>query len=188
MISTSSPSSPRRRAARSAVGLVAGVAAACAAVATGTPSPAAAADPPDLIRAHKVVDVRCVPAPQNTVRARVKVRMTVVNYEGFGGDWADHMEAKARLVPTTVGLNFLRSWRSVKSNELLINRRHVRDFTVVTDSVSGTREWKVQIKLIWHRKSPTPNIAKTITRRFSGDCAVVTGGMNLPAAPALPSD
>ena len=52
-------------------------------------------DPPRLIAASRIDRPVCVPSAANTVRADVRVFMSVVNYHGWA-DWADHMEAKAR--------------------------------------------------------------------------------------------
>jgi hypothetical protein len=173
MSTTRSSSRPRRW---SSAGLVAALAVAGALAGAGAPSQAVAGGAPDLIHTHRVLSVECLPGPSNTVRARVRVRMVVVNYEGFGGDWADRMEAKARLVPTSAGLNFTRSWRSQKTSYLGINRKHRYDFTVITDNVSGTRAWKLQLKLIWHRSLPSRNISINRHLAFNPGCAAVTGG------------
>ena len=182
------PRPPRRRRLPVA-GALAGCALAVAlAGAAVVPDGADAKKAPRLIRAHTVLGVQCVPGPSNTVRARVRVRMTVVNYDGVG-DWADRMETKVRLVPTTSGLNITRSWRSAKSQVLTQNRKHRLVFTVTSDNVGGNADWRAQIKLIWHRPAPIRNIATTVHRTFNGSCADPAGGGGfLPGpAPALPS-
>ena len=161
----------RRMRWRSVAGAAA-LAAACAIAGAGSPPEAAAAGAPDLITSHRVLSVGCVSGAAHTVKARVRVRMRVVNYEGFGGDWADHMEVKARLEPTTAGHNLFRSWRSQKSNNLVINRTHTRIFDVTTDNV-GSGDWKVHVKLIWHRPAPDRNVKRDVYFRFS--CAPMMG-------------
>jgi len=161
---------PLRDPRRAWAAIVAGLAVACGLVIAGAPSQGAAAKAPDLIRSHKWLSVQCVPGPSNTVRARIKVRMTVVNYEGLGGDWADHMEAKARLEPTTAGLNFTRRWSSWKTPYLVINKRHSYVINLTTDNLSATKAWKVHLKLIWHRTFPTRNIALNLYGKFNGGC------------------
>lgn len=169
-----------------AIGFLVGGALAVALAATAVaPQPATAADPPRLIRSHTVLSVACVPGPSNTVRAQVKVRMRVVNYDGIG-DWADHMQAKARLEPTTTGLNYSRTWSSSKTEYLTQNRKHTRVMTLLTDNVSGTASWKVHLKLTWHRPAPIRNISKDVYTTFSASCADTTGFLPGPA-PALPS-
>ena len=54
--------------------------------------------PPDQGAPHQQ-PVTCVPSAANTVRAEVRLWMSVVNYDGWA-DWADHMEARARLEAT----------------------------------------------------------------------------------------
>lgn len=108
--------------------------------------------------------------------------MTVVNYDGLG-DWADHMEAKVRLEPTTPGLNYTRSWRAAKTPSLVQNKRHAFTMTPLSDNVSANAAWQVHLKLIWHRPAPITNITKDLYLPFNGSC----GSASLPAAPALPS-
>ncbi|MEQ8834739.1 MAG: hypothetical protein RIB67_09895 [Miltoncostaeaceae bacterium] len=148
-----------------------------AAAAVGVLVPGAPADPavaraPDLIHAHRVLSVQCVPGPSNTVRARVRVRMVVVNDDGITGrDWATHMEAKARLIPTTAGLNFTRSFRSVKTTRLLQNRRYSLVFQILTDNVSSQRDWNLQVRLTWVRPGPVRNLTRTLRLAFDESCA-----------------
>lgn len=169
------------------LGLLAGCALAVAlAAAAVVAQHAAAADPPRLIRSHTVLSVACVPGPNNTVRARVRVRMRVVNYSGIG-DWADHMQAKARLEPTTTGLNYTRRWASWKTPYLTQDRKHTYVMNLTTDNVSGTASWRVHLKLTWHRPAPIRNISKDVYKSFRASCADVTGGFLPGPAPALPS-
>jgi hypothetical protein len=161
----------RRFAGRGALGWGAG---ACALAAIGlAPCAALAADPPTLIRSNSTPSVTCVAGPANTVRARVGVQMTVVNYDHLR-DWADHMEARVRLEPTTAGLNFTRSWSAWKTPYLVQNKRHRYLIVRTSDNVSGLRAWKVHLKLIWHRPAPVPNISKDLYLKFNGSCATGT--------------
>lgn len=157
-------------------------------------SPAYAAAP-NLIHTSRITGVSCVAGPQNTVRAKVGVRMTVVNYDGITGlDWATHMKVKARLISTTPGLNITRPWKSFTSDYLPQNKRHVRDLSVVTDNVSGTASWKLEVKMIWDRTAPTPDVVEKRTVAFNASCAGTTGtgpigpgGQLPPPASSLPS-
>ncbi len=145
----------------------------------------AQAKAPNLIAHYNVQSVKCVPAAGGTVRAQVRVRMTVVNYHGLRGlDWAKHMVMKARLIPTTSGLNITRPWRQWKTPYLTQDKRHAYDIMVTTDNVSPTADWKVQIKMVWDRGAPVPDVVKETTRRFNGSCQ---GATTLDPAPAQPS-
>lgn len=137
------------------------------------PDGAQAAEAPILIKGHKVLSVACVPGPANTVRTRVRVRMYVVNYDNLR-DWADHMEAKARLEPTTAGLNYTRSWRKWKTPYLIQNKLHRSDISLTTDNVSANADWRVHLKLVWHRPAPIKNISKDVYLGFNGSCAGVS--------------
>ncbi len=166
-------------------GAVALSVAACALVGGGlSPQQALAKKPPRLIHNHSRVSVACVAGPANTMRARIAVRMTVVNYDGIG-DWADHMEAKARLEPTSAGLNYFRSWRSDKTPYLIQNKRHAYDMRVLTDNVSANADWQVHVKLIWHRPAPIKNVTKDLYLPF--DCAPDAIDPFPPAPTPIPS-
>ena len=174
----------RRTSRRRAVALIAlaAVSGAAALPATG------AAKPPRLVKAHQVTSVACVPSAANTVRADVRVFMSVVNYSGIG-DWADHMEAKARLESTEPGLNLHSNWKKWKTPYLTQDRRHAYNVRLVTDNKSGTASWRLHVKLIWHRPAPIANVTKDVFLAFDESCAPQTGGggIGLPTAPALPS-
>ena len=164
-------------------------AAALSLAALGTAAlPATAADPPRLIKAHRINSVTCVPAAGNTVRAEVRLWMSVVNYDGWA-DWADHMEARVRLEATTAGISPHGNWVKSKTPYLLQNKRHLYNWRLRTDNKSGTAAWRLHVKLIWHRTTPTPNVTKDVYLPFNPSCAPVTGGgtIDLPAAPAVPS-
>ena len=152
------------RAAAVAVGFVGVVGAGASPVSA---SPVAKA--PDLIAHYKIRGVRCVPAPQGTVRAKVVVRMSVVNYDGFGGDWAQRMRLEARLVPTSAGHNVFRVWSEYESDDLLVNKRHSLNMWVVTDNVSSAADWKLQVRMIWDRPAGK-DVVKSQTLKFSGEC------------------
>lgn len=146
-----------------------------------------AATAPDLVHVGRFLGVTCVPAAGGTVRARVKVRMVVVNYHGVKvGDWAKHMKLKARLIPTTPGINLPRSWKEVKTEYLTQDKRHVRDMWVSTDTVSPRAAWRVQIRAVWDRPFPHADVVMESTVPFDASCGA-NSGMSLPAAPALPS-
>jgi hypothetical protein len=170
----------RPRRAASAV-----LAAAALAAAAALPAAATAADAPRLIKAHRINSVTCVPGAANTVRAEVRLWMSVVNYDGWA-DWADHMEAKARLEATTAGISPHGTWVKWKTPYLLQNKRHLYNIRLRTDNKSGTAAWRLHVKLIWHRTAPTPNVTKDVYLPFNASCAPFTGavGMSRPAAPA----
>lgn len=162
-----------RGATAAACGAVAlgGIALALAGAAVGAPT--AGADAPLLIKSYSWLSTRCVTAPSNTVRAAVKVRMTVVNYDGIG-DWAQYMKVKARLVPTSEGLNFTRPWTEVKTPYLIQDKRHSYNISVVTGNVSATKDWQVQLKLIWDRPA-MKDVVVNLTGAFAG-CGGIQGG------------
>lgn len=154
-------------------------------VAGAADPPAATAKAPTLIKAFRITGVQCVPGPANTVRARVRLWMRVVNF-GPGRDWADRMEAKVRLESTEPGLNIHSKWAKSKSPRLLQNTRHTYTWDLLTDNKSGTAEWKLHVKLIWHRPWPIPNVKKDVYKSFDASCATSTGALPPPAS-ALPS-
>jgi hypothetical protein len=148
-----------------------------------------AAKAPRLVTAHRVTSVACVPSAANTVRADVRVFMSVVNYHGWA-DWADHMEAKARLESTEPGLNLHSSWKKWKTPYLVQDTRHAYNIRLVTDNKSGTADWRLHVKLVWHRPAPIANVTKDVYVGFDESCAPQTGGggaIPLPASPAAPS-
>ena len=75
------------------------------------------AETPNLITAYTVSSVKCEPTDSGLVRARVTVRMKVVNYNHLR-DWAQRMKVKARLVPPNVGLSYFRDWKEKVSGVL----------------------------------------------------------------------
>lgn len=123
---------------------------ALALVGTAMGAPTSGADAPRLIKSYNWLRTTCVPAPSNTVRAQVTVRMKVVNYDGLG-DWAQYMKVKARLIPTSAGLNYTRPWKEVKTPYLTQNKTHTYTMRVLTDNVSAASDWQVQLKLTWDR-------------------------------------
>lgn len=134
----------------------------------------AAKKPPRLITAHHVQSTSCVPGAANTVRAAVAVRMTVVNDDGIG-EWASHMEMKARLESTAPGINIHSNWKKQKTSSLVQNKRHAYDMRVVTDNKGGSATWRVHVKLIWHRPFPVRNVTKDLYLPFNASCAPQTG-------------
>ncbi len=156
------------------------------AVTAGSPEPAQA-KAPTLIATYNVQPAKCIPGPGGTVRAHVKLWMRVVNYDGvLKGDWADHMEAKIRLESTTPGLQYTRVWKHSKSPYLTQNKTHKYNWGLTSDNLSDSADWRVHVKLIWHRPAPHSNVKKDFYIGFNGGCSNAGGG-SLPAAPALPS-
>ncbi len=136
----------------------------------------AQAKAPNLIANYHVLSVTCVPDVQGTVRARVVVRMTVVNYHGVRGlDWAKRMKMSARLIPTTPGLNFGRMWGETKTPDLVQDKRYSYNLSVLTDNVSPTADWQVQVKAVWVRRAPVPDVVKETRRPFNANCTDGSG-------------
>jgi hypothetical protein len=155
------------------------------AIAGAADPPTATAKSPNLIKSFNITGVQCVPGPANTVRARVRLWMRVVNY-GPGRDWADRMEAKVRLESTEPGYSPHGNWAKWKTPRLLQDTKHFYRWDLLTDNKSGTAEWKLHVKLIWHRPAPIPNVTKDVYTTFNGNCATATGALPPPAS-ALPS-
>jgi hypothetical protein len=143
------------------------------AVAAAAPEPAQA-KAPALIHTYRVEKATCVIGPGHTSHARVTGWMRVVNYEGFGGDWADHMEAQARLEATGPGFSS-HNWTKQKSGNLVINRTHRLPIRLTTEPFSSNFAWKVHVKLTWHRPWPTKNITKNVYLPFNGICGRAGG-------------
>lgn len=160
------------------------LAAVCCALVAKAAAPSYAVAAQDLITAHKLRSISCVSKGADTVSAQVKLTMSVVNYHGKRGlDWADHMEAKARLEATTAGLNYSRNWHAQKTPYLTQDKRHAYNFNLVTDNLRPDASWRVHIKLIWHRSWPATNITKDLYRPFDASCA----GLSLGPSPQVPS-
>jgi hypothetical protein len=155
--------------------------AALAGAAAILPATGQAKKPPRLVTAHAVQPVTCVPGPANTVRAQVRMRMTVVNYSGIG-DWADHMEMKARLESTAPGIDIHSNWKKQKTPYLIQDKRHAYNMRVVTDNKGGSASWRVHVKLVWHRPAPIRNVTKDLYLPFDASCAPQTGGGGVVSA------
>lgn len=128
---------------------------------------------PRLITSYNWLSTSCVVAPSSTVRAKVIVRMKVVNYDGFS-DWASYMKVRARLIPTGAGLNYTRPWKEVKTPYLTQNKTHSYTMRVLTDNVSAFKDWQVQLKLIWTRPAMRDVVVER-TGAFSS-CGGLQGG------------
>jgi hypothetical protein len=102
--------------------------------------------------------------------------MRVVNYEGIG-EWVQRMKVKARLIPTTVGLNYTRSWKATETPKLAWSRKHTYVMGVTTDNVSPTAEWKVQVKAVLDRPAPVADVVKEFTLPFDPSCGANPGGL-----------
>lgn len=65
-----------------------------------------------------------------------------------------NIELKARLVPTTAGLNYPRSWGVDKKYvPLRYEDRAIRSrFQVTTDWVSASYDWDLEVKMKWDRR------------------------------------
>ncbi|HTI34574.1 MAG TPA: hypothetical protein VL422_12915, partial [Miltoncostaea sp.] len=73
---------------------------------------------------------------------------------------------------------------------LVQDKRHAYNVRLITDNKSGTADWRLHLKLVWHRPAPIANVTKDVYVGFDESCAPQTGGggaIPLPAGPALPS-
>ena len=135
------------------------------------------------------VRATCHVNPAGLIYAHVYTRMWV-NNTGHFSHWVTNFRLKARLIPTTSGLNYSRSWRTDRapnSGNLLQNHRYNGPLAVNTDVMSPNADWQVDVKLIWDRKLPLSDIVKK--KRFPLDPSGCAGsGQGLPAAPQLPSN
>ncbi|MDX6601949.1 MAG: hypothetical protein QOF13_1151 [Solirubrobacterales bacterium] len=102
------------------------------------------------------------------VYAHVTTSMWVHN-RGIGSGWVTNFRLKARLIPTTSGLNISRNWRTsrfpVKSG-LNQDSEYSHGMAVNTDVVKPEAEWKVQVKQIWDRKAPWKDIVREFFLTF----------------------
>ena len=83
------------------------------------------------------------------IAARVTTRMGI---RAKKGNAFKRFEFKARLIPTSAGLNFHRSW--AKNESATVRNPDKAWFykpQVITPYNSATRDWNLQIKAIWHR-------------------------------------
>lgn len=107
------------------------------------------------------------------VFAHVTTSMWVHN-RGQGGHWVTNLRLKARLVPTTAGLNIPRSWRTNRfpvHSDLLQDHDYSHAMAVNTDVVDPEAEWRVQVKQIWDRKVPWGDIVREFYLSFdTGHC------------------
>lgn len=115
-----------------------------------------------LEHSWKYLGASCEQGPGNTVRLRVKMRMSVRNGDGFR-NWAQGMRAQARLVPTTAGANYTRQWRGQYRGGLVQGSRYTQDFEFLTDTVSPTRDWALELKYTWDR-----NLDRDVVEQFKG--------------------
>ncbi len=116
----------------------------------------------NLQHAWKYLGASCEQGPGDTVRLRVRMRMSVRNGDGFR-NWAQGMRAQARLVPTGAGANFSRDWRGQYRGGLVQNGRYSQDFEFLTDTVSPTRDWALELKYTWDR-----NLDLDVVEQFKG--------------------
>jgi hypothetical protein len=135
------------------------------------PAPAPAAKAPKLITAHAIRSVSCVPAVANTSRAEVRLWMRVVNYTGVG-EWAKHMEARARLETTTPGIAPHSNWVKSKTGTLVYGRKHTYNFKLLTDNKSAAADWRVHLKLVWDRPAPIKDVVRHVYTSFDASCGL----------------
>lgn len=115
-----------------------------------------------LEHSWKYLGASCEKGPSGTVRLRVKMRMSVRNGDGFR-NWAQGMRAQARLVPTTAGANYTRDWRGQYKGSLVQGTRYSQDFEFLTDTVSATKSWALELKYTWDR-----NLDLDVVEQFKG--------------------
>lgn len=166
---------------------IAGTLLVAAAVVLGAgPSPAVAYD----WRGFKFLGTTCHNTSAGLIQARVRVRMFVYN-KGYFSTYATNMRVRARLVHPGAGLDYTQSWSTVRfpyknasPNELTSDAFHTADFTVNTEPMSPTQDWRLQIKLIWDRKAPlADSVEKFETTFYKTGCTGQVG----PIAMAPPT-
>ena len=113
----------------------------------------------NLITSYHVVSVVCQQTRTGLVRAVVKVRMRVVNYDNFT-DWAQHMKLSARLVATGPGLSLQRNWKTQTTGYLTQNKTHTAVMNVATEPMSPRADWRAQLKMVWDRPAPISDVVK----------------------------
>jgi hypothetical protein len=114
--------------------------------------------------------------------AHVRVRMIVHN-TGAGTHWASNMRVQARLVSPSAGISPEQSWRTQRFpavSELLQDRTYWKNMAVNTDTVNPDADWKLEIKLIWDRKVPFPDVVKHFKTTFRGCGGVGPVAMTAP--------
>jgi hypothetical protein len=155
---TRRPNHATRRTGATILSGLAALALAGTAVAAPTGS---AGEAPRLIKAHKWLSTECITQQTASgrvlVRAKVTVRMTVVNYRVYNGTSAQRMKLRARIVSGT-GINIHRDWKEAHSGSLVQGRRYAETLSVTTDNFSPTADKKVQIRMIWDRPAPLRNV------------------------------
>ena len=115
-------------------------------------------------------------AGANTIYARTNWEMWAAK-----GQHVFQMRFRARLVPTTAGLNFTRSWSpwatAIIPARYQGNRYYLRSW-VTTPHVSAFSEWKLQVQLKWDRTND-----RDWNRKFN-NITFNQGGACAPAAEA----
>jgi hypothetical protein len=105
------------------------------------------------------------------VYAHVTTSMWVHN-RGIGKGWVTNFRLKARLIPTTSGLNISRDWRTNRfpvHGDLLQDHDYSHAMAVNTDVVNPEADWKVQVKQIWDRKTPWNDIVHEFFLTFDSN-------------------
>jgi hypothetical protein len=107
------------------------------------------------------------------VYAHVSSSMWVSNH-GAGGEWVTNFRLKARLVPTTSGLNWSRSWKTHRfpvHSDLFQDHYYNSPMVVNTDTVDPEADWKVQVKQVWDRRAPWSDLVHEFFITFdTGHC------------------
>lgn len=115
-------------------------------------TPAAASATQHYFARH--IQTTCVATPnpytgEYLIAARTRWRM------GTNPDVKNNLRSlklQARLIATTSGSNWTRSWRTSELKNVSADGANDRTNWVTTDTMSSTQDWNVQIKLTWNRR------------------------------------
>ena len=118
---------------------------------------------------HGPIAIKCIQLGENGVAfAHVDSSMYVRN-RGGGRHWVTNFRMKARLIPTTTGLNWSRGWKTKRFpvfSELFQDRNYDKTMAVNTDTVNPEADWNVQVKMIWSRAVPWRDLVQEFTLHF----------------------
>lgn len=137
----------------------------CAAFALLTAATSASAAADDFHYGWGETRSQCIKVENNgteLVYAHVTSSMWVHN-RGIGSGWVTNFRLKARLVPTTSGLNISRNWHTTRfpvHSELLQDTDYAHAMAVNTDVMNPDADWKVEVKQVWDRKAPWHDIVR----------------------------
>lgn len=111
----------------------------------------------------------------------------LVRNRGIGAHWVTNFRLKARLIATGPGLNYPRSWKTHRypvHGDMLQDYDYNQAMAVNTDTYSPEADWEVQVKQVWDRKAPWPDIVRQFCLTLdTGHCK--KGAQHVPPT-ALP--